>query len=222
MKSAGYADDATMVTCRAHTGPTQHWAGIPPLSAALAITSVACATSGGVPRLFPGAALPPGAGDDPTVRVDPPPARAEPPPEPTAPGSLVATALAFRCVPYVNDGSSPSGFDCSSFVQYVFGQHGTTLPREVRDQYRIGRRVDVNDVQPGDPVFFQTVGRGASHVGIAIGGDQFVHAPSSRGVVRVERYSGSYWSSRVVGARRAADATPTTRQGLLGAVQSRP
>ena len=73
------------------------------------------------------------------------------------------------------------------------------LPREVRDQYRAGRRVDVNNVRPGDLVFFQTAGRGTSHVGLVIGDGQFVHAPSSRGVVRVERYDGSYWWSRVVG-----------------------
>jgi cell wall-associated NlpC family hydrolase len=131
----------------------------------------------------------------------------------------VATALAFRGVRYVNGGSDPSGFDCSGLVQYVFGQHGTPMPREVRDQYRTGWKVDKRDVQPGDLVFFQTVSRGASHVGVAIGDGQFVHAPSSRGVVRVERYDGSYWSSRFVGARRVAGARPAAHQGLPGAVR---
>ena len=209
-----------MVT-RTGRGPTRRWVRVWPLISVLAITG-ACASGGGVPRPFPGAALPPGA-DDPVGRIVPPPARAEAPAESTPPGApseVVATALAFRGVPYVHGGSDPSGFDCSGFVQYVFRLHGTTLPHEVRDQYRTGRRVAVNDVQPGDLVFFRTLGRGASHVGVAIGGDQFVHAPSSRGVVRVERYSGSYWSSRVVGARRVADATPTARRGLPGAVRS--
>jgi cell wall-associated NlpC family hydrolase len=116
---------------------------------------------------------------------------------------LIATALALRGTPYLNGGSDPShGFDCSGFVQWVFARHGTALPREVREQYEKGRRVARDDVQAGDLVFFETVSRGASHVGIALGEGEFVHAPSSRGVVRVERYTGGYWSARWVGARR--------------------
>ena len=212
-----------MMTRRDHAPLTRRRASVWPLIAVLAITSGACAVRGGVPRPFPGAALPPAIGDDPTSGVAPPPARAEVPVEstdPKAPATLVATALEFRGVPYVNGGSTPSGFDCSGFVQYVFRQHGAALPREVRDQYRAGRRVDVNEVRPGDLVFFQTVSRGASHVGVAIGNGQFVHAPSSRGVVRVERYDGAYWSSRFVGARRVADATPAQRLDLAGVVRS--
>jgi cell wall-associated NlpC family hydrolase len=119
-----------------------------------------------------------------------------------APPLLVATALTFRGTPYRNGGSDPSGFDCSGFVQWVFAQHGTAMPREVREQYRVGADVDRDEVQPGDLVFFETVSRGASHVGIAIGGGEFVHAPSSRGVVRVEKYTSAYWAERWVGARR--------------------
>lgn len=115
---------------------------------------------------------------------------------------LIATALSYRGVPYRNGGSDPSGFDCSGFVQWVFAQQGNALPREVRDQYQLGRKIDRDDVQPGDLVFFETVSRGASHVGIALGSEQFVHAPSSRGVVRVESYSTEYWNRRYVGARR--------------------
>jgi cell wall-associated NlpC family hydrolase len=76
------------------------------------------------------------------------------------------------------------------------------LPREVRQQYQVGDDIDDDDVRPGDLVFFETVSRGASHVGIALGGGEFVHAPSSNGVVRVERYTSRYWSNRWVGARR--------------------
>jgi cell wall-associated NlpC family hydrolase len=119
---------------------------------------------------------------------------------------LISTALGFRGVPYRNGGSDPSGFDCSGFVQYVFSQQGTLLPREVRDQYRIGRSVDLDDVEAGDLLFFETEGSGASHVGLAIGGGEFVHAPSSRGVVRVERYDAEYWARRFVGARRVGGA----------------
>jgi cell wall-associated NlpC family hydrolase len=117
---------------------------------------------------------------------------------------LVATALTLRGTPYRNGGSDPSGFDCSGFVQWVFAQHGTGVPREVRDQYRVGDEVDEGEVRPGDLVFFETVAKGASHVGIAIGNGEFVHAPSSRGVVRVERYTSGYWAQRWVGARRVS------------------
>jgi cell wall-associated NlpC family hydrolase len=178
------------------------------LAAALLVTG--CAAKGGVPRPFPGAALPPGAGvPSPTPETAEPSQAALPPVVPPV-SQIVATALTFRGTPYRNGGSDPSGFDCSGFVQWVFAQHGTPLPREVRDQYRAGRKLDDDDVQPGDLVFFETVSKGASHVGIAIGNGQFVHAPSSRGVVRVERYTGSYWAERWVGARRvAADVTST-------------
>ena len=112
--------------------------------------------------------------------------------------------MRLRGIPYRNGGSDPSGFDCSGFVQWVFAQNGVRLPREVRGQYDAGRKIDLRDVKPGDLLFFETVSRGASHVGVAIGGDQFVHAPSSQGVVRVERVSSTYWSKRFVGARRIA------------------
>jgi cell wall-associated NlpC family hydrolase len=116
--------------------------------------------------------------------------------------ALSSTALSLRGAPYRNGGIDPAGFDCSGFVKYVFGQNGMNVPREVRDQFRLGKGVDRGRLQPGDLVFFTTVAPGASHVGIAIGGDQFVHAPSERGVVRVEQLSTQYWSSRFVGAKR--------------------
>jgi NlpC/P60 family len=97
-----------------------------------------------------------------------------------------------------------TGFDCSGFTQYVFAQYGVALPREVVDQYRVGAPVGGRNLEPGDLIFFSTVTRGASHVAIALGGDQFVHAPSSRGVVRVERLSSSYWGPRFLGARRVS------------------
>jgi cell wall-associated NlpC family hydrolase len=124
---------------------------------------------------------------------------------------LVSTALSYRGVPYRNGGSDPSGFDCSGFVQWVFAQHGVTMPREVREQFDRGEKVKRDEVRPGDLVFFETVSRGPSHVGIALGNDEFVHAPSSRGVVRVERYSSDYWRTRFVGARRLAGAAGTAK-----------
>ena len=76
------------------------------------------------------------------------------------------------------------------------------MPRDVRQQFEVGREVDAHALEPGDLVFFTTVAPGASHVGIAVGGDQFVHAPSSAGVVRVESLSSQYWANRFVGAKR--------------------
>ena len=154
-----------------------------------------CATSGAVPRPFPG------AGDPPTAPRGTEPA-ASPSPSYLDREAVVRTALGFRGVPYRDGGSDPSGFDCSGFVQYVFAQHGLGLPREVREQFRLGEEVDPRRIEPGDLVFFATVTRSASHVGMSIGGDEFVHAPSSRGRVRVERLSGGYWGSRLVGVRR--------------------
>jgi len=115
---------------------------------------------------------------------------------------IVAAALDQRGVPYRNGGTTPNGFDCSGLVVYVLAQHGLGMPRQTRDQFSVGRVVGRNDIQPGDLVFFSTVAPGASHVGIAVDADEFVHAPSSRGVVRVERLSLPYWSRRFVGARR--------------------
>ena len=153
-----------------------------------------CASRGAVPRPFPGAPAPP-ARSEPAPIVGP--ATLSPVPD------LLATALALRGTPYRNGGSEPTrGFDCSGLVQWVFAQHGAALPRERREQYEAGQTIRQDDVQPGDLVFFETVSRGPSHVGVAVGGDSFIHAPSSRGVVRIEHYTASYWSTRFIGARR--------------------
>ena len=164
-----------------------------------------------MPRPFPGAALPPQAGETPragapAIPEAPNAAQTETVPDPVR-AELVATALSLRGLPYRNGGSDPSGFDCSGFVQWVFAQHATRLPREAQDQYHAGNAVAFDGIQPGDLVFFETVSRGASHVGVAIGADQFVHAPSSQGVVRVESYTAPYWATRFIGARRVVAAT---------------
>ena len=174
----------------------------------LCCLSAACASTGAVPRPFPtpggpAAATAPPA--DPAVREsDPAPVETPRPASTTVYDgySVSSTALSLRGSPYRDGGTDPTGFDCSGFVQYVFDQHGIAMPREVRRQVEVGQRVEPDALEPGDLLFFTTVTRGASHVGIAIGGDQFVHAPSSRGVVRVERLGTEYWSDRFVGARR--------------------
>jgi cell wall-associated NlpC family hydrolase len=168
---------------------------------AIGILASGCASRGGaVPRPFPGADTPPASTSSarererPAVAVD---------------GyALVGTALSFRGTPYRNGGSDPNGFDCSGFTQYVFAKYGVALPREVREQFHQGAAVDVRDLAPGDLLFFATTDPGVSHVAILVGGDEFVHAPSSTGVVRVEHLRASYWAPRFLGARRlSAPAT---------------
>jgi len=164
------------------------------LGAAISMAS-ACASTGVRPQPFPT-----------------PPERPESPPSehPLAtPGAslgdgftIASAALRLQGLPYRVGGSDPHGFDCSGFVQYVFSLYGVALPRIVRDQYHAGRKVSLDDVVPGDLVFFVTHGDEVSHVGIVIGGDRFVHAPNSRGVVRIDSLASSYWGERVAGARR--------------------
>jgi cell wall-associated NlpC family hydrolase len=160
-----------------------------------------------VPRPFPGGPVP-GAVAKPDGQPLPAPASpgaAAAAPGTYAPYALAGTALEYRGTPYRNGGTDPqAGFDCSGFTQFVFAQYGVWLPREVADQFRMGTSVKPKDLQPGDLIFFSTISKGASHVAIAIGGDQFVHAPSSNGVVRVERLNSSYWGPRFVGARRVS------------------
>ena len=197
-----------------------------PLVVILAIVSGACAARGGVPRPFPGAAAPPAGREAPPRRIEPDGERVEAVPPavvPTVPttglASLVDTALDYIGVPYRNGGSDPSGFDCSGFVQWVFARLGVALPREVRDQYHAGQKISLDRVKAGDLLFFETVRRGASHVGMALGDGRFVHAPSSNGVVRIERYT-SYWASRYIGARRIEDVSASPGIILPGSVRS--
>jgi cell wall-associated NlpC family hydrolase len=129
----------------------------------------------------------------------------------TTPITVVGTALSLRGVPYRNGGSDLRGFDCSGFTQYVFAQHGVALPRETREQFQIGEKVELKDIRTGDLVFFRTVAKGPSHVGIALNDDEFVHAPSSTGVVRIEHLSLPYWSRRFIAGRRVAAAELAAR-----------
>jgi cell wall-associated NlpC family hydrolase len=113
------------------------------------------------------------------------------------------TALDLRGSRYRFGGADPSGgFDCSGFVRYVLQQHGIPAPRTAAEQFVAGERVGASDVQPGDLVFFTTIAPGPSHVAIAIGGGEFVHAPSDGSVVRVDRLESAYWRDRYLGARR--------------------
>jgi cell wall-associated NlpC family hydrolase len=110
----------------------------------------------------------------------------------------------MRGVRYRLGGDEPAGgFDCSGLVRYVFQRHQLEIPRTVTEQYSAGQRVSTRDIRPGDLLFFSTTGRGPTHVGIAVGEGEFVHAPGTGQVVRTERYDTPYWRERIVGVRRA-------------------
>lgn len=126
---------------------------------------------------------------------------------------LVSAAMGFLGVPYRRGGTSAeTGFDCSGLVKTVYQDSlGLVLPRVAAQQAASTKKVARNDLQPGDLVFFNTMRRAFSHVGIYIGDGKFVHAPRSGAGVRIESLSGAYWKKRFNGARRvlALDDEPT-------------
>jgi cell wall-associated NlpC family hydrolase len=205
------------------------WAGCAALTAS--VMTAACASSsatGAKPRPFPT----PGERSAPSGATSPQPSAPLPgtplPPAglPASEQTIIDTALGLRGTPYKNGGTDPDGFDCSGFTQYVFAKHGIVLPRETREQFEVGEKIKLQDVHVGDLVFFHTVAKGASHVGIALNDDEFVHAPSAAGVVRVEHLSSAYWSKRFIAARRlaptelAARPIPAPFPGAVRASQS--
>jgi len=119
---------------------------------------------------------------------------------------LVRHSLSLIGVRYRFGGTSPeTGMDCSGLVQHVFGQAlGFALPRRSEEMSRAGTPVPREALQPGDLVFFNTLRRAFSHVGIYIGENRFVHAPAPGGRVRVESIGSRYWARRFNGARRVA------------------
>ena len=118
-------------------------------------------------------------------------------PPPGQYGGVVGIAMQYLGVPYVWGGASPSGFDCSGFVMYVYAKVGVSLPHNAAAQYGYGTPVSRDQLQPGDLVFFNGLG----HNGIYIGGGQFIHSPHTGDVVKISSITGWY-SSTWVGARR--------------------
>ena len=114
---------------------------------------------------------------------------------------IVSTAQKFTGVPYVFGGTTPSGFDCSGLLQYVFKMHGLTIPRLADEQYNLGKSAKVNQLVAGDLVFFTTYTAGVSHCGIYVGEGKFLHASSSKGV-KIDSLDNEYWKTRFVGARK--------------------
>ena len=133
---------------------------------------------------------------------------------------LVMTAMNFLGVPYVRGGNSEdTGFDCSGFTRHIFENSiGLALPRRADEQARSAGLLAINraELKPGDLVFFNTMKRTFSHVGIYVGDDKFIHAPRTGSEVRIEDMRESYWARRFTGARRAdltaaAPQRPTAR-----------
>lgn len=126
---------------------------------------------------------------------------------------LVVNAMGFLGVPYKRGGTNAeTGFDCSGFVRAIYEQTaGLMLPRVAAEQAAATEKINRSELKPGDLVFFNTMRRAFSHVGIYIGNGKFIHAPKPGAEVRVEDMSMSYWSKRFDGARRVAvDAGATT------------
>lgn len=114
--------------------------------------------------------------------------------------NVVSYAKQFVGVPYVWGGESSRGFDCSGFVQFTYAHFGVYLPRDSYSQYNVGSSISQSDLLPGDLVFFDTDGGGASHVGIYVGGGSFINAAGSH--VQIDSLWTSYWSSHYIGAKR--------------------
>lgn len=127
---------------------------------------------------------------------------------------LVVTAVGFMGVPYRRGGNSAeTGFDCSGFVRAMYNQTvGLVLPRRAVEQAAATAPVARADLKPGDLVFFNTMRRAFSHVGIYVGEGKFIHSPRSGAEVRVESMNGSYWQRRFDGARRV-DAVQGAKVG---------
>jgi cell wall-associated NlpC family hydrolase len=146
-------------------------------------------------------------GSGPAPREDPVPA-------------LLEKARSLLGIPYRFGGITPKGFDCSGFVRFVFGTCGIDLDRTSRAQSRQGDPVDLDEIQPGDLLFFATRGvrRGVSHVGIYLGDGKFIHASAWTGpgmrCVKLGELTSQYFADRLVAARRiltGADEEPAPK-----------
>lgn len=115
--------------------------------------------------------------------------------------------MALIGIDYKYGGNSPEhGLDCSGLVGYVFKETwGTILPRTSAEISRVGESIEAHDLRPGDLVFYNTLKRTFSHVGIYLGNDKFIHAPARGGKVRIERMDTGYWKTRFNGARRITE-----------------
>lgn len=123
---------------------------------------------------------------------------------------MLGQAMTLLGVPYKRGGSTvESGFDCSGFVRHMYETSiGRLLPRRAEEQAAVTDKIDRSELHPGDLVFFNTMRRTFSHVGIYIGDGKFIHSPSSGKSVRVDDLREAYWTKRFTGARRVQEASP--------------
>ncbi|MCA8255747.1 C40 family peptidase [Burkholderia sp. AU31624] len=137
-------------------------------------------------------------------------------------GDVVVGALNMIGVRYRWGGNSPdSGLDCSGFVRYVFQDTlGMSLPRRAEEMSRVGEKVSMSNLKPGDLVFFNTMRRTFSHVGIYIGDNKFVHSPSTGSTIRVDDLDSGYWEKRFTGARRLESEFPMKPEDLRQRVRA--
>ena len=137
---------------------------------------------------------------------------------------LVMNAMGFLGVPYRRGGNSvETGFDCSGFVRAMYEQTvGLVLPRRANEQAAATQKIDKKELQPGDLVFFNTMKRAFSHVGIYVGDGKFIHSPKPGAEVRVEDMGVSYWSRRFDGARRVQASGPAALQSAAPTVPLEP
>ena len=135
---------------------------------------------------------------------------------------LVVNAMGFLGVPYKRGGNNAeTGFDCSGFVRAIYQQSvGLLLPRRAEEQAAATQTIAKNDLKPGDLVFFNTLRRAFSHVGIYVGDNKFIHSPKPGAEVRVENMGLSYWQTRFNGARRVAAAQPAAAVPAAQAIQA--
>jgi cell wall-associated NlpC family hydrolase len=131
---------------------------------------------------------------------------------------LSSVALGLIGVDYKFGGNSPeTGLDCSGLVRYVFQEvTGIVLPRTAKEMSRVGDRVALDELKPGDLVFFNTRHFAFSHVGIYLGDNRFVHAPSRGREVEVATIDKSFWQKRFNGARRLVGALPDLMPAVIG------
>lgn len=117
--------------------------------------------------------------------------------------ALISNAMGFLGVAYRFGGASPSGFDCSGFMQYVFRKaFAVNLPRVSAEQAKVGVHVSRGNLQAGDMVFFRTRGKRISHVGMYVGNGRFIHAPRTGKRIEITSLNNKYWSARYATARR--------------------
>lgn len=124
--------------------------------------------------------------------------------------ALIERGFSYLGTPYVWGGEGEEGFDCSGFTQFLFAGAGYELPRQARNQFKVGEEIAADDLLPGDLVFFSTYSSGASHVGIYIGDGQFLHASSGPDQVTVSSLAQRYYTNRYLGARRVFSQDPRT------------